>query len=240
MTKKNNAFPGMSSSIEQSLLKKIVSIRGLINQFTDVLKKEGDFLIAGCGDGMEAEIFSRFDNRRIVAVDIGIKNRTLNNIIFKSGDLHQLDFPKETFTFIYNYHVLEHVENPLAVLEELSRVLLKSGVLFIGFPNKNRIIGYIGIHKQSKRFYRIKANFRDYYLRIIGRFENRKGAHAGFTNREFLSLVKPVFSEVIPVRNQYMLLLYPKYKSIIKLLIKLKLSEFIFPSNYYICTNEGN
>lgn len=106
----------------------------------------------------------------------------------------------------------------MAILEELSRVLLKNGVLFIGFPNKNRIIGCIGIHKKSKRFYRIKASLRDYYMTLIGILENKYGTHEDFTNREYFVIVKPVSSNIYPVRNQYILLLYPKYKTFIRLL----------------------
>jgi SAM-dependent methyltransferase len=129
---------------------------------------------------------------------------------------------------------LEHVPNPDIVIENLKNILADDGVVYIGFPNKNRMIGYMGTHNNVSFFKKIKWNFLDYWDRINGRFENSKGAHAGFSDKEFVRMAKPLFNIIIPVRNQYMLLKYPQYTRFIRLVISSGLSEFLFPSNYYL------
>jgi 2-polyprenyl-3-methyl-5-hydroxy-6-metoxy-1,4-benzoquinol methylase len=136
---------------------------------------------------------------------------------------------------IYCYHVLEHVNDHIAVLSELKRVLRPGGVLFIGFPNKNRLFSYIGTSQKASVLDKIRWNLSDYGYRLKGKFENRFGAHAGFTEREFLSTASTFFSHIHAVRNQYMIYKYPRYSGIITILIKEGFNELLFPSNYYIC-----
>ena len=122
----------------------------------------------------------------------------------------------------------------MSALKELHRTLKDDGVLYIGFPNKNRLIGYIGSQNNLTFLDKLRFNVTDYKQRIKGRFENRFGAHAGFTEKEFLADAGEIFEKGIPIRNEYMLLKYKKYQRIVNLMIKLRLQEFLFPSNYYI------
>jgi hypothetical protein len=114
-------------------------------------------------------------------------------------------------------------------------VLKPGGVLFIGFPNKNRLISYIGTSQQASVWDKIKWNINDYLYRLQGKFENIHGAHAGFTEKEFIRDASSVFETIDPVRNKYMILKYPNFGVIMTYIIKTKLEEFIFPSNYFIC-----
>lgn len=80
----------------------------------------------------------------------------------------------------------------------------------------------------------IKYNIRDYWHRIIGKFNNEFGAHAGFTEREFLKMSKLIFSSIIPLRSRWIEVSYPKYSKVFKLAKKVKIADFIYPSNYYL------
>ncbi len=51
------------------------------------------------------------------------------------GTLFEAKFPDEYFHAIVVNHVLEHVESPTALLQELKRVLHPKGLLLIGVPN---------------------------------------------------------------------------------------------------------
>jgi hypothetical protein len=81
----------------------------------------------------------------------------------------------------------------------------------------------------------IKWNINDFKYRLQGKFRNQYGAHAGFTQKEFMKDASKYFNKIIPVRYDYMSLKYIKYKKILKFLKYLKMDEFIFPSNYFIC-----
>jgi ubiquinone/menaquinone biosynthesis C-methylase UbiE len=136
---------------------------------------------------------------------------------------------------IYCYHVLEHITDYQNALIEMCRVLEPGGILFIGFPNKNRLFSYFGTSQKAKIAEKIKWNLTDYWMRLKGKFENKYGAHAGFTQKEFFQTSSTIFKSVIPKRNEYMLIKYTRHKDIIQSLINLKLSEILFPSNYFIC-----
>jgi SAM-dependent methyltransferase len=196
-------------------------------------------LVAGCGDGTEAILLQRLLGKYVYGVDISLEKElhTPGIITLKNGDLMNLNLPPQSFDFIYSYHVLEHVPDPIIVLKGLKEILSDKGVMFVGFPNKKRLIGYIGTHNNVSLLSKIKWNLKDYKDKILGRFENHLGAHAGFSDKEFSNLTFGVFNSVIPVRNQYMLYKYSKYRLLIDFFIKTGLSEYLFPSNYYLIKN---
>lgn len=206
----------------------------IYEKFPDL--KINSIFIAGCGDGTEAILLQKVFDKYVYGIDISLEKEVNEpgKITLKNGDLMNLTLPENSFDFIYSYHVLEHVPDPYIVMQSLSKMLKDEGLVFIGFPNRNRLIGYLGTHNNVSMMEKIKWNIKDYKDRFKGRFENKYGAHAGFTNSEFIKLAKSFYKTVIPVRNEYMLLKYAKYKFLIRVLINLGLSEFLFPSNYYI------
>jgi len=200
--------------------------------------KNDIILVAGAGSGHEAIILKKQYNLKTFAIDINLDSNKLpndKNLIFQNQDLVDLSFRNGVFSLIYCNHVLEHVQNHILVLKELNRVLKNNGILYIGFPNRNRLIAYIGSHNKISFVEMIKFNLNDYLQRIKGKFKNNYGAHAGFTEKEFFYDASNIFRIIKPIRNKYMLLKYKKYKMIINFFIKIKLEEFFFPSNYYIC-----
>ena len=58
--------------------------------------------------------------------------------------------------------------------------------------------------------------------------------------RNLLKMLRSVFDTIYPVRDKYMLGKYPLYHKIIGYLIKTKLEEIVFPSNYYICIKKAS
>lgn len=199
-------------------------------------------LVAGAGQGKEAIFIGQEWELDTFGVDLNIRNmgsvsETLN-IYLSRQDISRLSFPSEVFSLIYCYHVLEHVGNHLKVLRELERILKPGGALFIGFPNKNRVVSYIGTSQKVSTFEKVKWNMNDYIYRLKGKFENKYGAHAGFTKKGFISDASSIFPVVHSVRSEYMSCKYPRYSGMIRLFVKSGLDEYIFPSNYFMCMKE--
>ncbi len=220
------------------LVRVIRVIKRIVAEYL-LAEEEARILVAGAGSGYEAVLINREFQLQTVGVDLNID---LNNLfpnsldlLLQVQDLSSLAFGRNTFDLVYCYHVLEHVADHMAVLKEMGRVLKPGGVLFIGFPNKNRLISYIGTSQKVSDLDKIKWNINDYVYRLQGKFENRHGAHAGFTEKEFIKDASDVFDPIYPVRNQYMSLKYPKLGGLMTFIEKTKLEEFLFPSNYYIC-----
>ncbi len=57
----------------------------------------------------------------------------------------------------------------------------------------------------------------------------------GLLEGEFLQDAHSMFSDIVPVRSDYMRLKYGKHVSVINALIRLRLDAYLFPSNYFIC-----
>lgn len=229
--------PLQNVDIEKKLL--VIKVcKELINDYYN-FRSSDKILVAGTGTGEEAALIFNEFNLITVGVDINIKYHGVpekrEGFSLHKQNLTSLGFCDNSFSLIYCYHVLEHVDDPFAVLKEFNRVLKPEGILFIGFPNKHRVIAYLGTSQTVTIREKLVWNITDYRLRISGKFENKYGAHAGFTEREFINIASNLFTCVIPVRNQYILLKYKHFRVLGRLIIISKLSEVLFPSNYFIC-----
>jgi ubiquinone/menaquinone biosynthesis C-methylase UbiE len=227
------------ANVDYDKLQRLIStIREVISGYYQ--PRPGDkILSAGAGEGGEAALLHNEFKLLTVGIDLNIgtwgvpiKN---NGYYLQRHDITSLAFRENSFSLVYCYHVLEHVEDPIAVLKEIHRVLTSDGILFIGFPNRHRVFAYVGTSQRLTTKEKILWNLNDYRFRLTGKFENKYGAHAGFTESEYTHIASRIFRSVIPVRNQYMLLKYKRLETLVYLMIKSRLSEFLFPSNYFIC-----
>jgi ubiquinone/menaquinone biosynthesis C-methylase UbiE len=134
---------------------------------------------------------------------------------------------------VYSYHALEHFDDPLKALKEMKRVLKEGGGYWIGAPNRDRLIGYVG-SESATIGQKIRWNVSDWKARLAGKFRNELGAHAGFTSRELESLLRDVFVEVKNVSDAYYMRIYHRRKILVSLLRVPLLSRFVYPSVYFM------
>jgi len=216
-------------------LQQLKVARNIIRQH---IKDIDRVLLAGCGTD-DTEVLAAYSIFRchIVGVDTAIRsNKQISkHCLLLKQDLTKLPFQDGRFDVIYCYHVLEHINNDAAALREMARVLRSGGILYIGFPNKRRMLGYIDSCKTRSWQERVRWNLKDWNDRLHRRFINQKGAHAGYYEAEFIKLAQAHFSKICPVHRQYFLKKYPRYGTAIKVLIVAKADKYLFPSNYFIC-----
>jgi SAM-dependent methyltransferase len=192
-------------------------------------------LDAGCGERAEAEaLATAFDGARVVAVDLSPPDPGSGAVQYLRGDVRVLPFPDRSIDLLYSYHVLEHVDGVDRALREFRRVLRPHGVAFIGFPNRNRLIGYLNTPEPISD--RVRWNLADWRARVTGTFHNEDGAHAGFAQAEMLEALSAEFERVTPVREDYYCLLYPRQARLIRLFNRAGIFEFCAPGNYFVCT----
>ena len=95
-------------------------------------------LDVGCGGGELVYLL-----RRLGFDAVGIEPdrsyseaaRSVLGLPVQTGFAQDLDFPENAFRAILMYHVLEHVDSPMAILARLKRWLRHDGVLIVEVPN---------------------------------------------------------------------------------------------------------
>jgi SAM-dependent methyltransferase len=91
-------------------------------------------LEAGCGVGGQTRLLVNHSPQAVfTCIDISEKSLVtakklkeqggFENVTFQQADIHSLDFADESFDHVFICFVLEHLEDPIAALTELRRVL---------------------------------------------------------------------------------------------------------------------
>lgn len=113
--------------------------------FTKYLKAKDVVLDLGSGNGQNAIKAAKIA-KRVVACEIDqnliaqartfARLKKTRNIKWQMADLEQkLKFRKTSFDKVLFLDVLEHLKNRDQILEEIRRVLIPNGLLFLGVPN---------------------------------------------------------------------------------------------------------
>lgn len=197
-------------------------------------------LVAGCGDGSEAQHIHQRTQATVIGFDISEKLPTFwertNGLYYLRADVIRLPFREAIFDYVFYHHVIEHVADPMESLVQLHKVLKPGGYLYIGTPNRHRIVGYIGSPGATWK-QKVLWNWADMKARLQGRFCNELGAHAGFTRREIEAMLKGLFGQITWLTADYLCLKYgarlPKW--FLVLLCHHRVLEFAAPAIYALC-----
>ena len=106
-------------------------------------RRDARILDVGCGTGSNLSAFSKLGHA--VGIDMSrdalafCRNRGLDHVSL--SEIERLPFPDGTFDVITAMDVLEHVDDDLAALGELRRVLKPGGVLLATVPWVTRTTG---------------------------------------------------------------------------------------------------
>jgi ubiquinone/menaquinone biosynthesis C-methylase UbiE len=211
---------------------KTEKVAELISEFHgEPIKK---LLVVGCGEGTEAAILAQRLNADVVGIDLQEEFDPVAGQYceLRKGDAMSLEFEPGRFDFVFSYHALEHIDDPVKALGEMRRVLKDEGGFWIGTPNKSRLVGYIG-GKNTSLSEKLRWNIADWRMRLAGRFENKFGAHAGFTRDELRALLSSVFSTVDDRTFDYFARVYSGKIRLVKTIESLGLSTRLYPSVYF-------
>jgi len=193
-------------------------------------------LVVGCGDGLEAGILARFLGARTVGIDLG-QQFELSRTAAAPAELLEMDaqrllFADASFDLVYSFHALEHIENPTQALSEMARVLKPGGAFCIGTPNKRRLVGYLG--SPTSLANRVAWNLNDVRMRLAGRWDNARGAHAGFNPPELAAMCRAAFGNAQDISDQYYRHLYSRHRMLLSVALATPLMWLILPCCYMI------
>ncbi|MEQ1903631.1 MAG: class I SAM-dependent methyltransferase, partial [Pirellulaceae bacterium] len=160
---------------------------------------------------------------------------------FQVASVCELPFAKHTFDAIFYHHVIEHVDRPRESLVELHRVLRPGGWLFVGTPNRHRLISSIGAHQQSEWeatfANKVGDNLRDWKHRLTGQFRNELGAHAGFSQGELDKMLSDQFPTRVWLTKEYLQFKYSnkRFSGLLPLVTNSSVCWFAAPAIYVFC-----
>lgn len=192
-------------------------------------------LVVGCGTGVEAAILAECLGAEVIGIDVeeNFYSEAARKVVLQLGDATALEFADGSFDFVYSYHSLEHMNDPVRALEEMRRVLTSAGGYWIGTPNRQRFLGYLG-SKDATFWEKLRWNLIDWKARLVGKFRNEFDAHAGFSAPELCGMLQGVFAETNNMSSVYFYEIYKRYQVILHALERTRLSTFAYPSVYFM------
>ena len=164
--------------------------------------------VAGCGKGHEALFIREELGGSLVGVDIDQKwqpglGADVPDFQLLPGSILDLPFADDSFDVVFYHHVIEHVSDPAGSLRELARILRPGGLIYVGTPNRHRVVGYLGSFDATTSE-KLRWNLSEYRARLTNRFRNELGAHAGFSERELHGLLAAEFTDVRFLTSDYL------------------------------------
>jgi len=180
--------------------KKIRFILKHMNQYLEDHRKPISVLDFGCGNGIAVSQFLIKDNINYFGVDIHEPSLNYARNHFGKGNAIFLDHvPKETlFDVIVYADILEHLEEPVSILQEHCSLLKEDGFIvgavpngFGLFENEKRIDNWLGISRSILWAAKIKRKLvgssRGYQGEIVP--YNHDSGHVQFFTKKSLELI---------------------------------------------------
>jgi len=119
-----------------------ISNSAIYNVFTQLVanrKLQGDLLDFGAGKGYLSQLLSKLSCfSSIIAIDIIADNQAADPTVeWITWDLNNTidTIPDQTFDIIVSAEVIEHLENPRAIVREWHRLLRPGGTVIFSTPN---------------------------------------------------------------------------------------------------------
>ena len=131
----------------------------------------GQVLDLACGAGYGSEMLAQ-QASRVVAIDRSLPairyaegRFTSESVIHAAADAGAIPFPDATFDWVVAFEILEHLDEPNALLDEALRVLKPQGALILSTPNRptySEARGYSNpFHRHEFNLEELDANLRE-------------------------------------------------------------------------------
>jgi 2-polyprenyl-3-methyl-5-hydroxy-6-metoxy-1,4-benzoquinol methylase len=139
------------SSIRKNIIQKYVHTRRF-NEVSKLIEPTGGKILdIGSADGVFTNVISKESKaEKIIGIDVLKKSVDWANIHWKDskmkfylGDAENLKYEKETFDAIFALEVLEHVQKPIKVLENIKRLLKINGYAIFLVPAETFLFQFI-------------------------------------------------------------------------------------------------
>ena len=90
--------------------------------------------------GLRTLLFCKY-GRKVIGIDINdYKSSAYKNFTFIKGNIFKNKIEDKTIDIVLCFDVIEHIENPNSLLQEIGRILKDKGILILSTPNKYRLL----------------------------------------------------------------------------------------------------
>lgn len=93
-----------------------------------------------------------------------------DRVTFEKADAQEIPYPDDSFDVVISTNVVHHVDNPVAMLREITRVLAPEGMLYIADIRSNWLVGLFDkAFNETLEYHEIqalirRANYDDHYF----------------------------------------------------------------------------
>lgn len=135
--------------IQYNLFQKYWHLRRFVEVLKVIKPVDGPVLDIGCHSGtFTSKILSLIGSKKIYGIDVSqpaifLAKKRIPYGNFRVGDAQKLPFKSNFFEATFCLEVLEHIDDPVAVLREISRVLKKGGYAVLLVPSDNKLFKII-------------------------------------------------------------------------------------------------
>jgi 2-polyprenyl-3-methyl-5-hydroxy-6-metoxy-1,4-benzoquinol methylase len=150
---------------DKNIVRKLVHLRRFKEVGKLIEPAKGKLLDIGCADGMFTKvILDKSGANEVIGVDILEKSvnwannhwKNVGNMHFIKSDAHDLPFKNLTFDAVFALEVLEHVYEPIKVLQEIKRVLKDGGYAVFLVPTESllfQLVWYFWVKYTASRIW---------------------------------------------------------------------------------------
>lgn len=163
-------------------------------------------LSLGCGSGEDSRYLKRQGVERSIGVDISkgmieIAQQTPDGCEFMQMDMEHLDFPDESFDFLYSSLAIHYIEDWSQVMREAFRVLKPGGGFLFSCNHPVNNIAFETTEDDEAHLLRQLAKYKNKQtgeVKIYGDYMARKAVHGGeeFAVTTWTKSFGEIFSEI--------------------------------------------
>lgn len=144
--KEKHSGLGINTSYFEMLTGEAVErdIIGAIQKTVDDLRaRKGPLQILEAGCGSASVLSLPGDN--VTGIDLSKQQLERNTLLNERicGDICTYEFEEAIYDILICWNVLEHVDDPKAAMENLTRSLGQSGVMLLALPNRKSLHGFV-------------------------------------------------------------------------------------------------
>lgn len=144
-------------------------------------------LDVGCGTAYGCSLLADSGARNVTGVDIALpalehgKQSGISGLV--CGNILQLPFGPLTFEVVTCFEVIEHIVEQLALLQEITRLLTRGGIVVLSTPNRKRTSGNNPYHLRELSLPELTSLVADSGLTCIERSGQHWGLHPALLRR---------------------------------------------------------